>query len=57
MTAQLNQNSEKIIEDCITLPLNQKLKNSTTSEYLRGGVKLYAILQFIRIYLFINFIS
>ncbi|UOG62264.1 XAC2610-related protein [Leptospira noguchii] len=38
LTVQLNQNSEKIIEDCITLPLNQKLKNSTTSEYLRGGV-------------------
>ncbi|EMS86263.1 hypothetical protein LEP1GSC073_0368 [Leptospira noguchii str. Cascata] len=38
MNAQLNLNSEKIIEGCIILPLNQKLKNSTTSKYLRGGV-------------------
>ncbi|TQE81809.1 hypothetical protein FF021_03585 [Leptospira noguchii] len=38
LNAQLNLNSEKIIEGCITLPLNQKLKNLTTSKYLRGGV-------------------
>ncbi|AAN47293.1 hypothetical protein RBB68_00415 [Leptospira interrogans] len=31
-----NQNSEKIIEGCKILPLNEKFKNST-SEHLRGG--------------------